>query len=100
MIKGVRDDLLKELEDVEDKLRNDKDVMNSEFVHPLKAINNWTENDWSRRLAESIRKTFNLSEIFGTGLPMNNFDGLLKMLNALFESYMYRLFYAEGFQTS
>ena len=79
--KGFREveSVLDELTDVERKIVNHEEVTDSEFDRPqLKAVNNWDENQWSKRLFEGIKKTFAFASVtYGAGMLSKRFDALL-----------------------
>ena len=38
--------------------------MNQKFWHPMSLVNNWKENDWSKRLQVGIKKTFQIHFVY------------------------------------
>ena len=59
--------LLTELRAVETAIGNGETevIRDSEFVRPTGLVNNWDENDWTKRLHIGIKKTFKIDTICG-----------------------------------
>ena len=51
-------EVLTELTEIERRFEHGEKITDSEFVRPGGLLNNWDENDWTRRLHIGIRKTF------------------------------------------
>lgn len=70
--------LLDELNDTEQKLENVVEFNESEFWHPMSLVNNWDENDWSKRLQVGIKKTFQIRTVYTAGTA--SFKDYLRMI--------------------
>ena len=72
--------LLDELNDIEQKLENAVEFNESEFWHPMSLVNNWDENDWSKRLQVGIKKTFQIHAVY---TARNTFKDYLRVMNVV-----------------
>ena len=70
--------LLDELNKIEGDARRSKIDPELEFERPNSLVNNWKENDWSRRLVVGIRKTFVIEATYSA--EMVRFGDLLDTL--------------------
>lgn len=71
--------MLDELNDIEQKMENMVDLHESEFWRPMSLVNNWNENDWSKRLYVGIKKTFQIHTVYTADITF--FTKYLRMMN-------------------
>ena len=93
LIKGESDVqlLLDELNDIEQKLENVPDFNESEFWHPMSYVNNWDENDWSKRLLVGIKKTFEIHTVHtAESSSFKNYLRKLKVAENLEKCFIFR----------
>ena len=73
--------LLDKLNDIEQKLENKVELNESEFWHPMSLVNNWDENDWSKRLQVGIKKTFQIHTVYTAKTTFRDYLRTIKVEN-------------------
>ena len=73
--------LLDKLNDIEQKLENKVELNESEFWHPMSLVNNWEENDWSKRLQVGIKKTFQIHTVYTAETTFRDYLGKIGVEN-------------------
>ena len=54
-----------ELRAIDTAIENGEEIRDSEFIRPIGLVNNWDENDWTKRLHIGIKKTFKMDATCG-----------------------------------